>query len=636
MKKTFIITSLLSLVLFGIFISCKTAVDSPDSKGSDPATNPPNATEADYTVNYKLQNINDDNYTLKESVKLNGTAGTKTKAEAKTYTGFTALDFSQKDIAEDGSTVIDVLYNRNIITFTFDTDGGSAISPISGKYESTVTKPANPTKTDLLFAGWDSEIPNTFPSESKTFKAKWEDSAVGIIDKVSFELNVPAETISIEIFRKKAEETEWKFISVIGINNRTAFPSTLTFEDPFVISNKTYNYKCLFISDPEELSDLDKAIDIKNGDSINFTPINGYGEIQFKGGFPDFTYDSLSTVMSLSKCMEAYPETVPEGYSTAFFLENNYRTSSIYTYNFSETQIKLKDTCFLSRGTQYITGIGLGFNFEDLEEGISYWYYGKTEDISGKNIIVTFPPETIILENTDNGILVQLYKRQYENWLSNATTINFYEDDKLMDYFYWLESNAYYDYYSPHTISFILPFVQKGKKYTVKFNTSQTNKVSASIIATKSTPLQLDTQKLNQCLTGLTYSFTGSGTSSSGNTSIKISKDATDLFNTNPESVLKYFKLSLVFIDSYNTYITSISPSSKGYAKLIGDGLDIYDESNLNLSSWETQDFIINALSSTITEFNILMNLCFSFEEENEYGYYGLLYPTSQYFTWGN
>ena len=61
----------------------------------------------------------------------------------------------------------------NQYTLTFDTDGGSAIDPITQDYGTAVTAPADPTRTGYTFAGWTPEIPAAMPAEDLTIKAKW-------------------------------------------------------------------------------------------------------------------------------------------------------------------------------------------------------------------------------------------------------------------------------------------------------------------------------------------------------------------------------------------------------------------------------------------------------------------------------
>ena len=61
----------------------------------------------------------------------------------------------------------------NQYTLTFDTNGGSAIAPITQDYGTAITAPADPTKTGYTFAGWIPAIPATMPAENMTIKAKW-------------------------------------------------------------------------------------------------------------------------------------------------------------------------------------------------------------------------------------------------------------------------------------------------------------------------------------------------------------------------------------------------------------------------------------------------------------------------------
>ena len=64
------------------------------------------------------------------------------------------------------------------ITLTFNLAGGNIDGKtdsvtVKGKYEATVTKPANPKKDGYTFSGWNPELPETFPAENATYTAQW-------------------------------------------------------------------------------------------------------------------------------------------------------------------------------------------------------------------------------------------------------------------------------------------------------------------------------------------------------------------------------------------------------------------------------------------------------------------------------
>ena len=66
----------------------------------------------------------------------------------------------------------------NQYTITFDTAGGSVVTPITQNYGTAITAPAAPTKTGYTFVGWNPEIPATMPAEDLTVTAQWRDIAV--------------------------------------------------------------------------------------------------------------------------------------------------------------------------------------------------------------------------------------------------------------------------------------------------------------------------------------------------------------------------------------------------------------------------------------------------------------------------
>ena len=162
-----------------------------------------------YKVEHYQQNANDYGYTLVESDTENktGTTNKNTSATAKTYTGFTAENVNQEKIMADGSTVVKIYYNRNIITLTLNLDGGDGDTTIVGKYGATVTAPTNPTKAGYTFIQWNPQLPTAFPTENSIFTAKWAIEGDYIItynlndgtnaDENPSSYNVETETISL-------------------------------------------------------------------------------------------------------------------------------------------------------------------------------------------------------------------------------------------------------------------------------------------------------------------------------------------------------------------------------------------------------------------------------------------------------
>ncbi len=75
-----------------------------------------------------------------------------------------------------GDMTITAQWRINRYTITFDTDGGSAVAPITQDYGTDITAPADPTREGYTFIGWDKAIPTTMPAENMTITAKWKDS----------------------------------------------------------------------------------------------------------------------------------------------------------------------------------------------------------------------------------------------------------------------------------------------------------------------------------------------------------------------------------------------------------------------------------------------------------------------------
>lgn len=132
--------------------------------------------EVTFTVNHWLQNVNDNGYTLDTdaTVEAKGLTGRPVgESLANSYDGFYSLLYDTSTaIAADGSTVVDVYYDRLYYLISFDLDGGYGVEPIYARYGADI-EVGEPQRAGYTFTGWDQEIPATVPAANQTFKALW-------------------------------------------------------------------------------------------------------------------------------------------------------------------------------------------------------------------------------------------------------------------------------------------------------------------------------------------------------------------------------------------------------------------------------------------------------------------------------
>ena len=191
----------------------------PGTPGDDPEIGETEKT-AKYTVKHYQQNIDDDGYTLVETdtEEKTGIVGAETSAEAKEYEGFEEGVVEQKTIAEDGSTVVQIMYNRKFVKLTFDTKGGSDVNAIEGKYGAKITDSIVTTKTGYVFVAWDETLPDTFPATDTTFIATWTPITYTVVfdtgvddDSVNGEMNSLPCTYDVPNILPKNEFTRENF-----------------------------------------------------------------------------------------------------------------------------------------------------------------------------------------------------------------------------------------------------------------------------------------------------------------------------------------------------------------------------------------------------------------------------------------
>lgn len=140
--------------------------------------------EVEFTVKHYQQNVTNDLYTLVDTETKTGyTESAVGDQLAKTYPGFSALLYdTTTKIAADGSTEVEVKYDRYYFLMKFNLNGGYGVEPIYARYGAPINV-GEPKKAGYNFNHWaetaDGEkvtLPTVMPAESKTYFAVWNNA----------------------------------------------------------------------------------------------------------------------------------------------------------------------------------------------------------------------------------------------------------------------------------------------------------------------------------------------------------------------------------------------------------------------------------------------------------------------------
>ncbi len=151
----------------------------------------------DFAVHHHLQHLDDDDYSVNYDLITYGKALTGSivaenlALTEKELPGFKALEYERLTVAADGSTVVEIRYNRNYYFVDFDINGGFGTEPMYMRYGSTVGA-NDPTRHGYVFDGWElvyygGQAPTTeqasqydingstivIPNANLTYRARW-------------------------------------------------------------------------------------------------------------------------------------------------------------------------------------------------------------------------------------------------------------------------------------------------------------------------------------------------------------------------------------------------------------------------------------------------------------------------------
>jgi uncharacterized repeat protein (TIGR02543 family) len=154
-------------------------------------------TIVEFKIHHHLQNLMDDDYSLHYDYITTAKGLTNSLVpDGLAYTeaelpGFKSLAYEKLTIAADGSTVIEIRYDRNYYLIDFEMSGGFGVEPVYTRYGATVGVNA-PVRPGYLFDGWElvsfaGKTPTTeqqetldlnlggitVPNGNLTYRARW-------------------------------------------------------------------------------------------------------------------------------------------------------------------------------------------------------------------------------------------------------------------------------------------------------------------------------------------------------------------------------------------------------------------------------------------------------------------------------
>ncbi|MGN1413012.1 MAG: InlB B-repeat-containing protein [Anaerovoracaceae bacterium] len=169
-------------------------------------------TNVNYTVIHYQQNVNDDNYTVAETETKQGLTASTVPDVAKNYEGFYALLYETPAIAADGSTIVEIYYDRYYYLMNFDLDGGYGVEPTYARYGAPIVYQSRPIREGYDFTGWElngepikeENMPTTMPAENRTYKAIWQPSNTA--------------KVTVVFWGENANDEEYSYIKSAKIN----------------------------------------------------------------------------------------------------------------------------------------------------------------------------------------------------------------------------------------------------------------------------------------------------------------------------------------------------------------------------------------------------------------------------------
>ena len=117
-------------------------------------------TDVKYTIDIYFQNTHDNEYTFYRSQEFEGLTGSLVPHDPADFDGMYALLHTHPEIAANGSTRLEIYYNREYYMTIIDLDGGHGVYSTYARFGSDLASHiGTPVKPGYSFAGWDKLTP---------------------------------------------------------------------------------------------------------------------------------------------------------------------------------------------------------------------------------------------------------------------------------------------------------------------------------------------------------------------------------------------------------------------------------------------------------------------------------------------
>lgn len=210
-------------------------------------------TMVDYTVDIYFQNIENDEYSLYDKRTYQGLTGSKVPLNTQTFEGMNELLHETPTIAADGTTHVEVYYDRTYYMTRVYLDGGFGIYSVYARYGSDLQRHLTvPTYPGYAFVGWDlllSDIDNdgvpdaggdgnpdvvepTVPSRNLAYVALWKEE--------------PTVSVKIVFWGENPNDGEYSYLNTQILGVKPGLELTYSMTDGTVCgwSEHTHDNSC--------------------------------------------------------------------------------------------------------------------------------------------------------------------------------------------------------------------------------------------------------------------------------------------------------------------------------------------------------------------------------------------------------